>query len=79
MASLILLAALFGLSQLLLFIMDYTMPTDRIPNTFDKAVLSVQRLFFGEPDESAEAENSSEPQTVMAHSSGTSSGDSGAA
>lgn len=79
MASLILLAALFGLSQLLLFIMDYTMPTDRIPNTFDKAVLSVQHLFFGEPDESAETESSSDSKTVMAHSAGNSSGDSGAA
>lgn len=79
MASLILLAALFGLSQLILFIMDYTMPTDRIPGTFDKAVLAIQRLLFGEPDDAAQTDDLSEPLTTVVHSAGNSSGDSGAA
>ena len=65
MASLILLAALFGLSQLLLFIMDYEPSADRVPTTVDRAVLAVQRVLFGEPEESGETETDSDPQTAV--------------
>lgn len=67
MASLILLAALFGLSQLVLFIMDYKPSTNRMPAAIDKAVLAVQRVLFGGPDEASEAD-AADPQAAVVHS-----------
>lgn len=59
MASLILLAALFGLSQLLLFIMDYTPPEAHVPTALDKIVLAVQSFIFGGPDDTKTSDGTS--------------------
>lgn len=59
MASLILLAALFGLSQLLLFIMDYNIPEGRVPTKLDKMILSIQNVLFGGPDDSKTSDGTS--------------------